>query len=95
MSITQEEVERISKKLAKLNPKDIKKLVKDSNSILEYVNLLNEIDTTWITPTVSVISKPNNSLKKDEITQTISPEKLLKCSSLPKIANQIAIKEIF
>jgi Asp-tRNA(Asn)/Glu-tRNA(Gln) amidotransferase C subunit len=46
MSITQEEIRRISKNLTKLAPKNEEKLLHSMNSILEYIDLLNEIDTT-------------------------------------------------
>jgi len=46
MSITQEQVKKISKNLAKLHPKNEEKLVLNMNSILEYIDLLNEVDTS-------------------------------------------------
>lgn len=94
MSITQEQVESISKKLAKLSPKNIEKLVKDTNSILSYVDLLSEIDTTGVEPTISVISKNPNTLRADQEHREISPQELLKCSPQKVIANQIAVQDI-
>ena len=94
MSITQEQVKKISEKLAKLAPANLEKLVKDSNSILWYMDLLNEIDTSWVEPTISVISKKYNKLKKDIEIRDISPSNLLKCSPQKIIANQIAVNDI-
>jgi Asp-tRNA(Asn)/Glu-tRNA(Gln) amidotransferase C subunit len=46
MSITQEQVKNIAKKLAKLKSKNEEKLVANMNSILDYIDLLGEVDTT-------------------------------------------------
>lgn len=94
MSITQEEIQRIAKNLAKLEPRNEEKLVGSINSILEYVDLLDEIDTTDVIPTISVISKSHNTLKKDEEQRNISPSSLLSCSPQKVIANQIAVSDI-
>lgn len=64
MSITQEQVRNIAKKLAKVKSKNEEKLVQNMNSILDYIDLLNEVDTTGVIPTVSVISE-NNPLRAD------------------------------
>lgn len=94
MTITQEQVKKISKNLSKLYPKNEEKLVWNMNSILEYIDSLNEVDTTWIIPTISVINKQKNSLKKDIEKRNLSPIELLKCSSQKIIANQIAVSDI-
>jgi len=93
MTITQEQIKKISKNLAKLYPKNEEKLAKSINSILSYIDLLNEVDTTGIEPTVSVISK-KTGLKKDNEIRSISPISLLKCSPQKIIANQIAVSDI-
>lgn len=95
MSITQEEVKRISKNLAKLSPKNEEKLAENMNSILEYIELLNEVDTTGVKPTVSVITKWwEKGLKSDKEERNIIPSDLLKCSPQKVIANQITISDI-
>lgn len=94
MSITQEEIRRISKNLAKLTPKNEEKLLWSINSILKYVDLLNEIDTTDIIPTISVVSKIGSDFKKDVEQRNISPSALLACSPQRIIANQIAVSDI-
>jgi len=93
MTITQDQIEKISTKLAKL-PKAKEKLAHDLQSILWYVDMLNELDTTWIIPTVSV-SKKKSVLREDvESSDKIDPMELLKCSSWKIIANQIAVWNI-
>lgn len=94
MTITQEQIIKISKNLAKLHPQNEEKLASSMNSILEYVDLLNEVNTEGINPTISVISKENIQLKDDEEKRDIKPLDLLKCSSQKIIANQIAVSDI-
>lgn len=94
MSITQEQIKKISKNLAKLAPKNEEKLASSINSILAYIELLNEVDTSNVIPTISVISKKHNSLKMDEEKRNIEPVDLLKCSKQKIIANQIAVSDI-
>lgn len=94
MSITQEQIKKISRNLAKLYPKNEEKLANSTNSILNYIDLLNEVDTKNVEPTISVISKKKNSLKNDIEYRNIEPISLLKCSSQKIIANQIAVSDI-
>lgn len=94
MSITQEQIKKISKNLAKLAPKNEERLWNSINSILTYIDLLNEVDTNNVVPTVSVVSKKHSDLKKDIEKRDIKPISLLKCSPQKIIANQIAISDI-
>ena len=64
MSLTQEQIKKLANNLSKLWNAD-EKLSSDINEILKYINLLWEVDTTWIKPTISVIKK-DNILRKDE-----------------------------
>lgn len=93
MTITQEQISNIARKLWKLKSKNEQRLLNDTNSILSYIDLLNEVDTNWVEPTVSVI-KSTSTLKNDEEKRDISPKDLLACSSCKVIANQIAISDI-
>ncbi|MDD3303019.1 MAG: aspartyl/glutamyl-tRNA amidotransferase subunit C [Candidatus Gracilibacteria bacterium] len=94
MSITQEQIIKITKNLAKL-PKSGDKIEHDLNSIIGYIDVLNELDTTGITPTVSVTqNKPFSSFKNKKIINTSNPNELLKCSGNKIIAGQIAIGNI-
>jgi aspartyl-tRNA(Asn)/glutamyl-tRNA(Gln) amidotransferase subunit C len=93
MTVTQEKIKSISYKLGKLRPRNEEKLISNVSSILEYVDLLNEVDTTGVIPTVSVISS-ENLLKEDIEKRNIQPKDLLACSPQKVIANQIAISDI-
>lgn len=93
MSITQEQIINVTKKLWKLKPKNEWKMVDDIKSIVSYIDLLNEVDTTWITPTVSPITQ-KTSLKVDIEKRDIKPKELLDCSPCKIVANQIVISDI-
>lgn len=94
MSITQEQINKLTKNLNKLNPKNEEKLLKSINSLLKYVDLLNEVDTKDINPTINIISKNNNTLRDDYINSDIASKDLLNCSPQKVIANQIAVNDI-
>lgn len=94
MSITQEQIKKITKNLAKLPPNEWK-IEHDLNSILWYIDILNELDTTWVKPTVSVTKTRKFSKYNDKnVIQNIAPTELLKCSKNKIIAWQIAIWNI-
>jgi aspartyl/glutamyl-tRNA(Asn/Gln) amidotransferase C subunit len=79
--------------LSKINV-DSKKIGSDINWILEYIDLLNEVDTTWVIPTVSVIESENILREDLSVDKTISRSELLACSKQKIIADQIAITNI-
>jgi len=94
MSLTQEQIEKLSQKLTKLKTQD-PKLAADVSSILDYIDLLNEVDTTGVHPTVSVVQQ-TSSLRKDEVEENkiSSKKELLNCSKQKVIADQIAVQNI-
>ncbi len=95
MSLTQEQIEKLSKNLSKVDLSD-PKLVWDLNSILDYIDQLNEVDTSWVIPTVNVVeSEINNSALREDIEKREqNPKDLLDCSNQKVIANQIAVTDI-
>ncbi|MDD2871060.1 MAG: aspartyl/glutamyl-tRNA amidotransferase subunit C [Candidatus Gracilibacteria bacterium] len=93
MSLTQEQIEKLSKNLSKINV-DSKKIGENINEILEYIDLLNEIDTTGVISTVSVIETENILRDDSETKKIISRKELLECSKQKIIADQIAISNI-
>ena len=64
MTLTQEQIEKLAKNLSKLNPKNAKKLTEDLNSIISYIDKLEEVDTEGVRPTVSVV-ETHNRLRED------------------------------
>lgn len=92
MSLTQEQIEKLSKNLSKIRI-DNEKLAQDVNWILHYVDLLNEVDTTGVKCTTSVVE--NESILREDIEKReVEPKDLLACSRQKVIANQIAISNI-
>ncbi|MGB2111511.1 MAG: Asp-tRNA(Asn)/Glu-tRNA(Gln) amidotransferase subunit GatC [Patescibacteria group bacterium] len=94
MSLTQEQIEKLSQKLTKLKTQD-PKLGEDVSNILDYIDLLNEVDTSGVHPTVSVVNQ-NSVLRKDEVSkEKISTKKeLLGCTKQKVVADQIAVQNI-
>lgn len=92
MDLTQEQIEKLSKKLSKISLNSWK-MWQDINEILKYMDLLNEIDTKWVVPTINVSSK-NNELRDDILEKKLKKEDLLNCSKQKVISEQIAISNI-
>ncbi len=93
MSLTQEQIEKLSKNLSKISV-DNEKIASDINWILNYIELLNEIDTKWVEATISVIEKKEPLREDIQVNKEITREDLLSCSNQKVIANQITISNI-
>jgi aspartyl/glutamyl-tRNA(Asn/Gln) amidotransferase C subunit len=94
MTLTQEQIWKLSQKLSKIRLNS-ENLAGSINGILKYMDLLNEVDTSWIKPTTSVVEgDKENILRKDEEKRTITSSELLKCSSQKIIWEQIAVANI-
>lgn len=93
MSLTQEKIKQIAENLSKI-PFTNPKIEQDLNNILQYFDLLNEVDTENIEPTYSVILKENTLRKDIEVEKKVSRKELLDCSNQQVIADQIAIANI-
>lgn len=79
-------------KLARLtiSDEDIEKYAKELSSILQYIDMLSEVDTKNIEPTAQVTGQ-TNQLRKDEIYESplATPDALLATSPLPVTEHQI------
>lgn len=93
MTLTQEQIEKLSKNLSKIDISD-SNITQDLNNILNYVELLDSTDTSWVDATVSVFDSENILREDIEDKSKISPNDLLSCSNQKIIANQIAISNI-
>lgn len=94
MSITQENLKNIIKNLSKLKVWDEEKLLNNVNDILSYMDTLNQVDTTWVKATISVIDENNNYRIDLEKEKNVKVSELLKCSPQKVVNNQIAIANI-
>ncbi len=93
MSLTQEQIEKIIYNLSKVSLDNEEKALKNMNNILKYMELLQEVDTTNVEATISVINK-ENILRKDEVIDSNESKKLLNCSKQQIINNSIALPNI-
>lgn len=90
--ISQEEVKHIAK-LARLNLSDdeVKKFSGQLQGILEYIDVLNEVDTEGIEET-SQVTGLTNVTEEDKVTRKCEGDELLLSSPLPKERKQIRTK---
>lgn len=93
MSLTQEQIEKLSQNLTKIKNDD-PKLVEDVNNIIGYIDLLNEVDTTGVEPTVSVVQQENTLRADVETQKETTTKELLACSPQKVVADQIAVSNI-
>lgn len=92
MSISQDELKKIATKLSKI-PSESEALIWNISDILDYVELLNEVHTDWVIPTVSVINR-NTIARRDQEERNISGKDLLKCSEQKVVSDHIALPNI-
>lgn len=89
--LTDDQVRHIAK-LARLNLSDaeVSKYAKDLTSILQYIDMLSEVDTTGVEPTAQVTGQMN-SLRPDAIRTAplADNDALLATSALPIEDHQI------
>lgn len=89
-NLTRDQVLHIAK-LARLNltEKEIDKMTSELSSILQYVDILNDVNTENIEPTAQVTGL-ENALREDEVKPSeAAPDALLACSPLPIVDHQI------
>lgn len=79
MSLSREEVLKVAK-LAKLkfSEEKIKKFQKELNDILEYVDMLNELETSDIKPLIYVHERQENHFRSDDTRASLEVEAVLK-----------------
>lgn len=98
MSLTPEQVRHVAK-LARLRLSDaeVEKFSGQLSAILDYVAILNEVDTEGVQPT-SQVTGLENVTREDAVRGTVgfgTPGELLACSPLPKDRDQIRVKPVF
>ncbi len=89
-SLTHDQVRHIAK-LARLRLTDAEaeKYAKELSSILSYVDMLQEVDTSSVEPTAQVTGQVNSMREDDIRTDGASPDALLGCSPLRITDHQI------
>lgn len=86
------------KKLAELSrlglsEQELEKLSGQISGILDWVEMLKEVDTEGVMPTYQVTGI-NNVMREDEEKRYANPDELLQNSPLEKKACQILVKKI-
>lgn len=90
MALTPDQVRHIAK-LARLQLSDseVEKFATEMTGILQYVDMLGEVDTKNIEAT-SQVAGISNAFRPDEIREeSTPPDALLECSPLPLADHQI------
>ena len=78
MAVSEKEVQYVANlAMLKLSEEETQNLAQDMNKILEYMELLNEIDTSEVEPLEHVIDMESR-LRTDEAKEPISHEDALK-----------------
>jgi len=90
-SLTKTQVLHIAKLARlKLSESEVDKMSKELTSILQYVEMLNEVKTDGVEPTAQVTDLESR-LRDDSVKPSAVPSAaLLECSPLPKKEKQIA-----
>ncbi len=87
MKLTREDILKLARlSRLKLTETEIEKYQKEISSILEYVEQLDSIDVSGLTPTYQITgltSSGPNATREDEVTEQITQEELFK--NLPDI----------
>lgn len=95
MLLTREQVLHIAKLARlKLSEDEVEKYASQLTKILEYIAVLNEVDTTNVESTAQVTGL-SNITDEDVIEKKASRESLLACSPLSIEQNQIKVKPVF
>jgi aspartyl-tRNA(Asn)/glutamyl-tRNA(Gln) amidotransferase subunit C len=96
MALSKEEVVKIAD-LSRLGLSDLEldKFGRQLTDILEYVDILSEVDTSNIEPTYQSTGL-TNVVEEDVVrVDQCSADELLKCSGLSVEARQIVVKNVF
>lgn len=95
MKLTKEQVLHVAK-LARLGLREdeISKFQTQLSGILDYVEMLNEVNTDGIEPTAQVTGLKNVT-EEDIVRRTWDPKRLLESSPLTIERNQVKTKPIF
>lgn len=94
MALTNQKIKKIAQ-LARLSltPAEENRYAETISAVLEYMKILNEVDTTTIEPTAQVTGL-KNIVRKDEIKKCSANKKLI--GQMPKVyANELSVPGVF
>lgn len=98
MKLTKEQVEKIAQLARlKLSEEEMERYADQLTTILDYVDILKELDTTGV-PETSQVTGLTSVTREDEVRgksqSGATPDELLACSPLEKNEHQLSIKRI-
>ena len=91
--LTEAQVRHVAK-LARMDLTDteVSVFTKQLSEVMDYMDILNEVDTEGVKET-SQVTGLKNVMEKDQVEKAFCErEELLKCSELPVDSNQIRVK---
>jgi len=92
--LTKKEIQHIAK-LARLEftEKELVKFTQELSSILDYMEILKEVNTEKIEP-VAQVTGLKNITRTDEVQKWQAPEKLLECSGQTKERGMLKVPRV-
>lgn len=95
MALTKDHILHIARLARlKLTDEEIDKYTGQLSQVLDYMNILNEVDTSNVQPTYQVTGL-ESVMEQDSIkTPLTSKDELLGCSRLPVEAEQIRVRPV-
>ncbi len=94
MALTKEQIMKIAKlAMIELTDEEMDKLGSEVSGILDWVEMLHEVDTDGVAPTYQVTGI-DSVMRSDEEERFGEPDKLLENSPLEKRAYQVLVKKI-
>lgn len=95
MKLTKEQIEKIAR-LARLNlsEEELERYAGQITDILDYVDILKNLDTSGVSETSQVTGLANVTRTDETRGILAEPDALLECSPLAKTDHQIRIKRI-
>lgn len=76
-----------------ISDQEAEKYANQMNSVLDYMKILEEVNTDGIEMTLQVTNLKSVT-RPDVVEATVDPQALLSTSALPKISGQIAVKAV-
>lgn len=90
--LTEEQVRHVAKLARlKLTEEEVKKFSGQLSGVLEYVDILKEVDTEGVEITSQVTGLKNVMRKDEVISSEATREELLACSELEVDSNQVKV----
>lgn len=93
--LSEEQVRHIAKLARiKLTDEEVERFGGQLSKVLDYMEILQEVDTDGVAETSQVTGLVNVTDADEILPKTVSREELLECSELPVDSNQIRVDRI-